>query len=103
MKHYIVVSLDIKYKNAIIIGFSTEKRANNAIEKLNFYGYEYYGCTWFSIDNYGFCEEQEIISYYSNKNIIQFMERTTPLTNKAITAIGKALWRAYNESNESDR
>lgn len=98
MKHYIVVSLDIKYKNAVIIGFSTEKRANNAVEKLNFYGDRYYGCKWFSIDNYGKCEEQEIISYYSNKNIIQFTDRKTPLNNKAISAISKALWRAYDSN-----
>ena len=97
MKHYIVVSLDINYKNIIIMGFSTERKADNAIEKLNFYGDRYYGCAWFSIDNYGKCEEQEIISYYSNNNIIQFMERKTPLNNKAISAIGKALRRAYSD------
>ena len=98
MKHYIAVSLDINYKNIVIMGFSTEKKAENAIEKLNFYGNRYYGCTWFSIDYYGHCKEQEIRSYYKNNNIIQFIDRKNPLNDKSISAIGKALWVSYNET-----
>ncbi len=97
MKHYIAVSLDIKYKNIIIMGFSTERKADNAIEKLNFYGNDYYGCEWFAVDNYGVCEEPEVRSYYSNNNIVQFKNRRTPLNDRAISAMGKALWRAYDE------
>lgn len=96
MKYYIVVSLDIKYKNAVILGFSTEKRADNAIEKLNAYGDRYYGCAWFAVDYYGHCEEYDIRSWYRAKNIIQVINRKTPINNRAISAIGKALWRAYD-------
>lgn len=98
MKHYIAVSLDINYKNIIIMGFDTERKADNAIEKLNAYGNRYYGFTWFSIDYYGHCEEQEVRNWYYNRNIVQFIDSKTPLNNKAISAISKALWRAYNES-----
>lgn len=96
MKHYIAVALDSNYKNIVIIGFSTERKADNAIEKLNFYGYYFYGCTWFSIDFYGYCDEQEVRSYYSNNNIVQFIDRKTPLNNRAISAVSKILWRAYD-------
>ena len=37
MKHYIVVSLDINYNNIIIIGFNTEKKADNAIDRIRKY------------------------------------------------------------------
>ena len=98
MKHYIAVSLDVEYNNVVIIGFGTEKKADNAIEKLNFYGNKYYGCAWFSVDYYGHCEEQEVRSYYKYNNIIQVIDRKNPLNNMAISAIGKTLWAAYNET-----
>ena len=34
MKHYITVSLDIEHNNIIIMGFDSERKADNAIEKL---------------------------------------------------------------------
>lgn len=95
MKHYIVVSLDIKTNNIIIIGFNIEKGADKSIEKLSVYGDRYYGCAWFSIDYYGKCEEQEVRSYYSNKNIVQLIDRKTPLNNRAIITINKTLLGAY--------
>ena len=95
MKHYIAVSLDINYKNIVIMGFSTEKKADNAIEKLKFYEDNYHGCTWFSIDYYGHCEKQEVRSYYKNNNIIQFIDRKIPLNDSMISGMANDLLIAY--------
>lgn len=96
MKHYITVSLDIEHNNIIIMGFDSERKADKAIEKLNEYETNYHGCTWFSIDDYGKCEEQEVRSWGGEKNIIKLIDRKTPLNNKEINAMNKELWEAYN-------
>ena len=96
MKHYITVSLDIEHNNIIIIGFDTERKADNAIEKLESYEDNYHECTWFSIDDYGKCEENEVISWVGEKNIIKLVDRKTPLTFKEISAMCKELREACN-------
>ena len=96
MKHYITVSLDVEYSNIIIMGFDTERKADNAIEALESYEDNYHGCTWFSIDDYGKCEESEVRSWVGEKNIIKLVDRKTPLTFEEISAMCKELWGALN-------
>jgi len=96
MKHYITVSFDYEYDNIIIMGFDTERKAENAIEKLEFYEDNYHECKWFSIDDYGKCEESDILSWVGEKNIVQFVDRKTPLTFKEISAMCKELREACN-------
>lgn len=95
MKHYITVSLDIEHNNSIIMGFDSERKAAAAIAELKSYENNYHGCTWFSIDDYGKCEEQEV---RSEKNIIELVDRKTPLTFEEISTMCKKLWEAYNET-----
>lgn len=96
MKYYITVSLDIEHNNIIIIGFDSERKADNAIAELESYEDNYHGCTWFSIDDYGKCEESDILSWVGEKNIIKLIDRKTPLTIKEISDMCKELWKAYN-------
>ncbi len=96
MKHYIAVSLDINYNNIIIIGFNTEKEANNAIEKLKFYEDSYHGCTWFSIDYYGHSSIESVLDYYKNYNIVCIKERKSYFSDNAILWIDKKLCSINN-------
>ena len=96
MKHYITISLDIEHNNIIIMGFDSERKADNAIEKLESYEDNHHECKWFSVDDYGKCEEYEVRSWCSEKNIIKLIDRKTPLTTKEISAMCKELWEAYN-------
>jgi len=93
MKHYITVSLDIEHNNIIIMGFESERKADNAIAALKSYEDNYHECKWFSIDDYGKCEENEV---RCEKNIIKLVDRKTPLTFEEISAMCKELWEAYN-------
>lgn len=93
MKHYITVSLDIEHNNSIIMGFDSERKVDKALAELKSYEDNYHGCTWFSIDYYGKCEEQDVLSWVGEKNIIKIIDRKTPLN---ISALCKELWEAYN-------
>ena len=96
MKHYIAVSLGINYKNIVIMGFSTEKKADNAIDRIRKYVTNKYGYTWFSVDYYGYSSLESVLDYYKNYNIVCVKERKSYFSDNAILWIDKKLCSINN-------
>ncbi len=85
--HYIAVSLDSNYNNIIIMGFLSDKKAEKAIENIQALEHTKYGCTWYSIDYYGYSNTEDVLNYYRNNKIVYFTQRKTSLGKKAIEHI----------------